>query len=61
MIATRLLFVLLTFAGVLAGCAATPTPPSRSEDPAAMNRIAASYVKLVLAVGQHDADYVDAY
>jgi len=26
-----------------------------------MNRIAESYVKLVLAVGQHDGDYVDAY
>jgi hypothetical protein len=26
-----------------------------------MNRIAESYVKLVLAVGTHDADYVDAY
>lgn len=26
-----------------------------------MNRAAESYVKLVLAVGQHDADYVDAY
>src|SRR5688500_4589382 len=26
-----------------------------------MNTIAQSYVKLVLAVGQHDADYVDAY
>jgi hypothetical protein len=26
-----------------------------------MNRIAESYVKLVLAVGQHDTDYVDAY
>ncbi|HEY0513187.1 MAG TPA: hypothetical protein VGH73_14865, partial [Thermoanaerobaculia bacterium] len=26
-----------------------------------MNRIAESYVKLVLAVGLHDADYVDAY
>ena len=26
-----------------------------------MNRIAESYVKLVLAIGQHDADYVDAY
>ncbi len=26
-----------------------------------MNRIAESYVKLALAVGQHDADYVDAY
>ncbi|HKY05022.1 MAG TPA: hypothetical protein VJQ56_09035 [Blastocatellia bacterium] len=28
---------------------------------AEMNRIAESYVKLVLAVGQHDPDYVDAY
>src|SRR5687768_13243092 len=26
-----------------------------------MNRIAESYVKLVLAVGQHDSNYVDAY
>jgi hypothetical protein len=26
-----------------------------------MNRVAQRYVKLVLAVGQHDADYVDAY
>ena len=26
-----------------------------------MNKIAEEYVKLVLAVGQHDADYVDAY
>jgi hypothetical protein len=26
-----------------------------------MNRIAESYVRLVLAVGQHDPDYVDAY
>ena len=26
-----------------------------------MNRIAEAYVKLVLAVGEHDADYVDAY
>ncbi|MBA3295715.1 MAG: hypothetical protein H0U19_02175, partial [Acidobacteria bacterium] len=26
-----------------------------------MNTIAERYVRLVLAVGQHDADYVDAY
>jgi hypothetical protein len=36
---------------VLAGCAG-PDP---------MNQIAESYVKLVLAVGEHDPDYVDAY
>jgi hypothetical protein len=29
--------------------------------PAEMDKIAESYVKLVLAVGQHDPDYVDAY
>jgi hypothetical protein len=29
--------------------------------PHALNPIAESYVKLVLAVGQHDADYVDAF
>jgi len=27
----------------------------------AMNQLAERYVKLVLALGQHDADYVDAY
>ncbi|MCX6121052.1 MAG: hypothetical protein NTX44_05490 [Ignavibacteriales bacterium] len=32
-----------------------------SELSAALNAIAEPYVKLVLAVGQHDADYVDAY
>jgi hypothetical protein len=37
-----------------AGCAPAPTPPD-------MNQIAERYVKLVLKVGQHDADYVDAY
>jgi len=42
------------------GCAVHRTAPSAGDhDP--MNRIAESYVKLVLAVGQHDADYVDAY
>jgi hypothetical protein len=42
------------------GCAVRATAPAaRDSDP--MNRIAESYVKLVLAVGQHDADYVDAY
>jgi hypothetical protein len=30
-------------------------------DGSAMNSIAEQYVKLVLALGQHDADYVDAY
>ena len=31
------------------------------EQAMALNSIAEQYVKLVLAVGQYDADYVDAY
>jgi len=47
------------------GTAAPPGPaaPSggvRGEAPE-MKDIAESYVKLVLAVGRHDADYVDSY
>ncbi len=42
------------------GCAAHASDPTAG-NPDPMNRIAESYVKLVLAIGQHDADYVDAY
>jgi len=38
----------------IAGCSGPAPVPD-------MNQIAESYVKLVLALGQHDADYVDAY
>jgi hypothetical protein len=38
----------------------TPAGPA-AEGPTPMNSIAESYVKLVLAVGQHDANYVDAF
>jgi hypothetical protein len=55
----RRLLLLLTIPLLLAGCAVRQAAPAREEDP--MKRIAESYVKLVLAVGQHDADYVDAY
>jgi hypothetical protein len=55
----RRLIILLTVPLLLAGCAVRPAAPAHEEDP--MKRIAESYVKLVLAVGQHDADYVDAY
>ena len=37
---------------------APATPPTQSSP---MDTIAEQYVKLVLAMGQHDADYVDAY
>ena len=50
--------VACTLAISMAG--STPPGPA-AEDPAPMNRIAESYVKLVLAVGQHDANYVDAF
>ncbi len=50
--------LLLLIASLLAGCASAGRP---SEGPSDMDRVAESYVKLVLAVGQHDPDYVDAY
>ena len=52
----------LVAAGVAAASAAlvAQTSSSYSSSPP-MNTIAERYVKLVLALGQHDADYVDAY
>lgn len=41
---------------LIAGCTTIPT-----DDQATMNRAAEVYVRLVLAVGEHDPDYVDAY
>ena len=46
---------------LLAGCAAHRMAQPGREDSTSMNRIAESYVKLALALGQHDTDYVDAY
>ena len=37
------------------------TAAAQPARPSPMNTVAERYVKLVLAVGQHDADYVDAY
>jgi hypothetical protein len=39
-------------------CTSTTMTPSNATD---MNASAETYVKLVLALGEHDADYVDAY
>jgi hypothetical protein len=44
----------------LAGCLAVIVTACAAENDS-MNALAERYVKLVLAVGQHDADYVDAY
>jgi len=46
----------LALAAAAAGCGAGPSGAEH-----AMDRIAESYVKLVLAVGRHDPNYVDAY
>jgi hypothetical protein len=48
------------------GCAPGPSTPPPAAAPAQarlaeMDRVAEDYVKLVLALGQHDPDYVDAY
>ncbi len=48
------------FAIAVAMASPSPSHPA-AEGPTPMNRIAESYVKLVLAVGQHDANYVDAF
>ena len=44
----------------VAGAACTPVPGSVASTNV-IDRVADSYVRLVLAVGEHDADYVDAY
>ena len=54
----RMLAVLLT--ALLASACAT-TAPGPSDTLPAMNEAAERYVKLVLALGQHDKDYVDAF
>jgi hypothetical protein len=47
--------------GLVAASAVGANQRSKSPDGSPMNALAESYVKLVLALGQHDADYVDAY
>lgn len=44
---------------LLAGC--SPIMKNNPASLAALDRIATAYVHLVLALGEHDADYVDAY
>ena len=50
------------FAAILAGCSGSPSDAPRvAASPAMLDSISEPYVKLVLAVGKHDPDYVDAY
>ena len=46
---------------LLAACGPAKDAEPATDDAASMNPIAEQYVRLVLAVGRHDADYVDAY
>jgi hypothetical protein len=57
-------FVALTIVVIGAAALAAqggPAAPGARTAPSGMNEIAENYVKLVLALGQHDTDYVDAY
>ena len=52
---------LLTMVVILAGCPAQDAGTGTEHAGASMNETAEEYVRLVLSVGQHDGDYVDAY
>src|SRR5947199_2338491 len=54
-----IILLLLPLVAAATADGATPSPtPARVTS---ANEIAEAYVKLVLAMGQHDPDYVDAY
>lgn len=55
----RAMFRWLT--GLAVGAALSVSADAGQSMPPALDPIAEDYVRLVLAVGQHDADYVDAY
>src|SRR6266480_3443399 len=57
----RASIVLLLLALIAAATARSATPSPTPPTAISVNGIAEAYVKLVLAMGQHDADYVDAY
>jgi hypothetical protein len=52
---------LAAFLFPMTGAAQRPSTPLRAGDTQTMTTIAREYVRLVLAMGQHDKDYVDAY
>ena len=55
------LFLLLIIGTLSFSCGERKDNQPKSELELKMNNIAEDYVKLVLKIGQHDADYVDAY
>ena len=60
-IARGALPALVLAAGLGAGCPAVEPPVDSVAPMAMMDEVAPAYVRLVLALGEHDADYVDAY
>jgi hypothetical protein len=59
--ATVAIGCVLLAAGIYAGGQRRSVPAAAPADGGTMDTIAEAYVKLVLALGQHDPDYVDAY
>lgn len=57
----RLALLLLLAASTAACAARTPEPTQEAPAAASLDVCAETYVKLVLAVGRHEPDYVDAY
>lgn len=57
----RRLFLALATATIMAASLAVRWSQGQTRPDTAMNDLAERYVKLVLAMGRHDADYVDAY
>ncbi len=56
-----LLSILFITGGPQLACAATPTTLTAKTSMQTLNDVAEHYVKLTLALGKHDANYVDAY
>ena len=52
---------LAPFLTILAFSCMSVPPPTPAPPTAALDSVASQYVRLVLAMGEHDADYVDAY
>ncbi len=59
----RRIFLIVSLLAANAACSVLQPEPSRNGTtmPKTVNEVGTAYVKLVLALGQHDADYVDAY
>lgn len=55
------LIAAVSLLALVSACATTPPPDPRALQNAAVNQIAERYIANVLALGEHDAHYVDAY